>query len=308
MLHRNTCILNCSAVVPDNLANVNVSFNTSVHHQSRDPSSCHFEFASWIYTSEWFSSDKPNVKLQNKGAYTSKCKTSTQQVQHWSRCDDMGTKTNRQTRWYKGEKNKKKTVARHDKTASSIRSQSEHINKRDNTLCHALVSVRQSTHMQAVLLSLSLSLLPCKHCLFLIFQFLGLHDNKIIPCRKHWSGSEGNTKGSAHKASQCSQCTLLRRQTASSSQQLYSHHFGYRFESFHFKSTPLSFNSYCGFFFLSSFFVSLCFNKWSFLKQRSNKRKERAHQPSRSSEGWKGVDAEHNDVRGERENGETQRE
>lgn len=202
----------------------------------------------------------------------------------------------------------KKTVARHDKTASSIRSQSEHINKRDNTLCHALVSVRQSTHMQAVLLSLSLSLLPCKHCLFLIFQFLGLHDNKIIPCRKHWSGSEGNTKGSAHKASQCSQCTLLRRQTASSSQQLYSHHFGYRFESFHFKSTPLSFNSYCGFFFLSSFFVSLCFNKWSFLKQRSNKRKERAHQPSRSSEGWKGVDAEHNDVRGERENGETQRE
>lgn len=105
MLHRNTCILNCSAVVPDNLANVNVSFNTSVHHQSRDPSSCHFEFASWIYTSEWFSSDKANVKLQNKGAYTSKCKTSTQQVQHWSRCDDMGTKTNRQTRWYKGEKN-----------------------------------------------------------------------------------------------------------------------------------------------------------------------------------------------------------
>lgn len=56
------------------------------------------------------------------------------------------------------------------------------------------------------------------------------------------------------------------------------------------------------------FFVSLCFNKGSFLKQRSNKRKERAHQPSRSSEGWKGVDAEHNDVRGERENGETQRE
>lgn len=111
---------------------------------------------------------------------------------------------------------KKITVAKHDKTASSIISQSEHINRREHTLCHALVSVRQSTDMQAVLLSLSLSLLPCKHRLFLIFQFLGLHDNKIIPCRKHWSGSEGNTKGSAHKASQCSQCTLLRRQTTSS--------------------------------------------------------------------------------------------
>lgn len=37
-------------------------------------------------------------------------------------------------------------------------------------------------------------------------------------------------------------------------------------------------------------------------------KKEKTHQPSRSSEGWKGVDAEHNDVRGERENGETQRE
>lgn len=53
-----------------------------------------------------------------------------------------------------------------------------------NTRCRAFVSVHQSTHMQAVLLSLSLSLLPCKHHLFLIFQFLGLHDNKIIPCRK----------------------------------------------------------------------------------------------------------------------------
>lgn len=84
----------------------------------------------------------------------------------------------------KGEKkNKEETVARHDKTASSIISQSEHINRREHTLCHALVSVRQSPDMQAVLLSLSLSLLPCKHRLFLIFQFLGLHDNKIIPCR-----------------------------------------------------------------------------------------------------------------------------
>lgn len=83
------------------------------------------------------------------------------------------------------EKKKRETVARHDKAASSIIPQSEHINRREHTLCHALVSVRQSTHMQAVRLSLSLSLLPCKHRLFLIFQFLGLHDNKIIPCRKH---------------------------------------------------------------------------------------------------------------------------
>ena len=84
----------------------------------------------------------------------------------------------------------------------------------------AMLLCQYAVNMQAALLSLSLSLLPCKHCLFLIFQFVGLHDNKIIPCRKHWSGSEGNTKGSAHKASQCSQCTLLRRQTTSSSQQL----------------------------------------------------------------------------------------
>lgn len=80
---------------------------------------------------------------------------------------------------------KKKKIYRHDKTANLIISQSEHINRREHTLCHALVSIRQSTDMQAVLLSLSLSLLPCKHRLFLIFQFLGLHDNKIIPCRKH---------------------------------------------------------------------------------------------------------------------------
>lgn len=141
---------------------------------------------------------------------------SVQQVQNWSRCGDMGAGTQWCTRWFKNEGKNKDTAAWHDKTASSIISQSQHINRREHTLSHALVSVRQSTDMQAVLLSLSLSLLPCKHCLFLIFQFLGLHDNKIIPCRKHWSGSEGNTKGSAHKASQCSQCTLLRRQTTSS--------------------------------------------------------------------------------------------
>ena len=74
-------------------------------------------------------------------------------------------------------------------------------------------------------------------------------------------------------------------------------------KSLHIKSTSPFLRMLLFFFFVVffSFFVSLCFNKWSFLKQRSNKRKERAHQPSRSSEGWKGVDAEHNDVRGGRE-------
>lgn len=136
---------------------------------------------------------------------------SMQQVQNWSRCGDMRAGTQN---WWNKSKGKKKKVLRHDKITSSIISQFEHINRREHTLCHALVSVNR--HASGAPFSFSLSLLPCKHRLFLIFQFLGLHDNKIIPCRKHWSGSEGNTKGSAHKASQCSQCTLLRRQATSS--------------------------------------------------------------------------------------------
>lgn len=136
---------------------------------------------------------------------------------------------------------------------------------------------------------LSFSLTPSMQTsLFLIFQFLGLHDNKIIPCRKHWSGSEGNTKGSAHKASQCSQCNLLRRQTT-----LLYISAVFILEPFDFKSSPL---------YLHDFFLIYRI----FLKQRSNKRTERAHQPSRSSEGWRGLMRNTMTWR-KRENEETQR-
>lgn len=230
-----------------------------------------------------------------------------QQLSQWvHQREQMWWHGSRATKFQKEKATKKK---RHETAASLVKPQSEQISRRERTLCHAPVSVHQSKIMQAELLSLSLPLLSCKHCLFLIFQFLGLHDNNIIPCRKHWSGSEGNTKASVHKASQCSQCTLLHKQTTSSAQQLRSSFFDTACHPF----TPRLLLWFC-LFFSSPFFVSLCFNKWRFLWNKGvTKEKKRAHQPSRSSEGWKGFDAEHNDVRGGggwggRENEETQRE
>ena len=78
-------------------------------------------------------------------------------------------------------------------------------------------------HANTAFLSLSHSLsFSLSFCSFMQtwapfnFQFLGLHDNKNVPCRERWSGGAGGDarrRGrSAYKASQrSSQCTVLQR-------------------------------------------------------------------------------------------------
>lgn len=106
-----------------------------------------------------------------------------------------------------------------NKAAGSIISQPRQINEHKHTLCHAPVSVRQSTRMQSGA-AFYLSLTPSMQTLPLLYlPVLGSPWQQDHTMQKQWSGSEGNTKDSAHKASQCSKCTLLRRHTTWTSQQ-----------------------------------------------------------------------------------------
>lgn len=172
----------------------------------------HLELVAWLQPNY----EKPN-KAQNKAACRNFTAGATFPTSATAGADVMT--------WERRRTNKEENNNKEGKKLQDLKRQQVQwyhnlsISTSASTHWAMLLSVRQSTD---VLLSLFLSLLPCKHCLFLIFQFLGFHDNKIIPCRKHWSGIEGNAKGSAHKASQCSQCTLLHKQSALSSQQLCS--------------------------------------------------------------------------------------